>query len=121
MIGAALGYAGELLGHIVVVHGACPTGADLIADRWARSHGVLVEAHPAMWGKHGRDAGPIRNGLMVDLGAAVCLGFPAGASRGTRDCMRRAVAAGIPTVDASEYGDLNALLRAIGEALEGSC
>ena len=36
---------------------------------------------------------------MVDLGADVCLAFPLGESRGTRDCMRRASEAGIPVID----------------------
>jgi hypothetical protein len=48
-------------------------------------------------------AGIWRNQLMVDfvvgLGQpAVCLAFPAGASQGTRDCMRRAAAAGLPVL-----------------------
>lgn len=81
----------------VVVHGDCPTGADhhasaLCADR---PH-LTEERHPADWEKHGRKAGPLRNQRMVDLGADVCLAFPYGESRGTRDCARRAEMAGIP-------------------------
>lgn len=81
---------------VTVVHGACPTGADIIADDWCISADFLAERHPADWGTHGKAAGPIRNQEMVDLGADICLAFPLGASRGTRDCMRRAEAAGIP-------------------------
>lgn len=82
---------------ITVVHGACPTGADAIAHHWATSvPGATAEPHPAEWDRHGKAAGPIRNQQMVDLGADVCLAFLLGESRGTRDCMRRAEAAGIP-------------------------
>jgi len=85
---------------IVVVHGACPTGADAIADRVARDWGggMTVERHPADWNAHGKAAGPLRNKHMVSLGADVCLAFPQGESRGTRHCMSEARAAGIPVV-----------------------
>ena len=39
---------------------------------------------------------------MVNAGADLCLAFPLGESRGTRDCVRRADAAGIPVLN---YGD----------------
>jgi hypothetical protein len=39
---------------LVVVHGACPKGADALADELAREYGVQVERHPADWGTHGR-------------------------------------------------------------------
>jgi hypothetical protein len=32
----------------VVVHGACPTGGDAIADRIAAELGLTVERHPAL-------------------------------------------------------------------------
>ena len=81
----------------MVVHGDCPTGADALAQAWTECQpDVNVERFPADWAKHGKAAGPIRNQEMVDFGADLCLAFPLGASRGTRDCMRRAEAAGIP-------------------------
>ncbi|QMU19314.1 DUF2493 domain-containing protein [Gordonia rubripertincta] len=81
---------------ITVVHGACPYGgADIIAAVVARENGMNVEAHPAEWKTHGKAAGPLRNQKMVDLGADVCLAFPAANSRGTWDCVRRASEAGI--------------------------
>lgn len=84
-------------GPITVVHGDCPAGADLFASLWARKvAGIDEEAHPADWDTHGRAAGPIRNQQMVDAGADVCIAFLMPDSRGTRDCMRRAHAAGIP-------------------------
>lgn len=81
---------------IVIVHGACPTGADAMAAAWARRAGVEVEAWPADWSRHGRAAGPRRNQAMVNAGARHCLAFVLPSSRGTEDCVRRAEAAGIP-------------------------
>lgn len=87
---------------LVLVHGACLTGADGIADWWAKDavekfgHDVTVERHPANWDRHDRAAGPIRNQEMVDLGADVLLAFQVGNSRGTADCIRRAEKADIP-------------------------
>lgn len=96
-IRAALERARGMLGdETVLVHGACPTGADAIASRIWRSWGLPVEAHPADWARHGRAAGPLRNQQMVLAGADLCLAFPLGASPGTRGCMRLAKAAGIP-------------------------
>jgi hypothetical protein len=45
------------------------------------------------------NAGPIRNAAMVAAGAKMCLAFHCaiGASKGTRDCARRAIAVGIQT------------------------
>jgi len=80
---------------LVVVHGAA-RGADTLADRAARALGLRVERRPADWAALGRRAGVVRNAEMVRDGADVLLAFPVGESRGTRDCMRRAAAAGIP-------------------------
>jgi hypothetical protein len=86
---------GVVGGPVTLVHGACPTGADKIAHEVAIRWCWPIEAHPADWSV-GKKAGPERNQRMVDLGADVCLAFPLANSRGTRDCMRRAEAAGIP-------------------------
>lgn len=88
---------------IVVVHGAA-RGADDIADRWAwgmhqSGYKVMVEDHPADWNGLGKRAGIIRNQQMVDLGADVCHAFPLRDSIGTRHCMSRAIAAGIPIIN----------------------
>lgn len=84
----------------VIVHGACPTGADAIAARWTRSHrviGLTEEAHPAHWQWHGRAAGPRRNAEMVRLGADICLAFIRNDSRGASRTARLAEQAGIET------------------------
>lgn len=86
---------------LVVVHGACPTGADRWADEWARTHtgchDVTAERHPADW-RMGKQAGHWRNAHMVNLGADLVLAFyqPGAANKGTADCVRRAEEAGIP-------------------------
>lgn len=83
---------------VVIIHGDCPTGADRFAAEWARVQFVAEEPHPANWDTYGKAAGPVRNQQMVERGADICLAFPLVQSRGTRDCMRRARAAGIPVV-----------------------
>lgn len=73
----------------VVVHGGCPTGADRLADDWARRHArrnplIEFERHRANWRPNGvfdRAAGFRRNAEMVDLGADVVLAFIAPCSK----------------------------------------
>lgn len=79
----------------VLVHGAA-RGADTIAAELWAEQGLPTEAHPADWRAWGKRAGTLRNELMVDLGADICLAFPMSGSVGTRHCMRIAEAAGIP-------------------------
>lgn len=98
---------------LVIVHGACPTGADAAANWWCRyygdRHGATVERHPADWATWGRTAGFRRNAEMVEAGANQCLAFvnacsipachrpqPHG-SHGATHCARLAEALGIPT------------------------
>ncbi|QES45230.1 hypothetical protein DEJ49_33360 [Streptomyces venezuelae] len=90
---------------VVVVHGACPSGADRHADhhaRWLRGKGctIDVEPHPAVWrpgGVFDRGAGFSRNRQMVALGADVCLAFIKDGSRGASHTAALAEAAGIET------------------------
>lgn len=81
--------------NVTIVSGGCPTGADHIAEEYARKQGFPLEIHHAAWTKHGRAAGPIRNQEMVDAGADVVLAFPFGESRGTWGCVRAAQTAGL--------------------------
>lgn len=85
-------------GKMTLVHGDCPTGVDAAAAHWATQHpGVTPEPHPADWDKFGKAAGAIRNSYMVSLGADICLGWPGPGSKGTWDCLKKAVDAGIST------------------------
>ncbi len=82
---------------LVVVHGNY-YGVDTAFSRSCRSLLVDQEPHPAHWDKLGNRAGPIRNQQMVDAGAnfAIAVHRDLGSSKGTKDCVRRCLAAGIP-------------------------
>ena len=99
----------EIAEFVTVVHGACPSGADAIADAIAKDTGMRTEAYAADWSK-GRAAGPIRNAKMVNLGADVCLAFLSPCrksscwdkrihySHGATGCAKLASDAGIMTI-----------------------
>lgn len=84
----------------LLVHGACPSGADRIAAEWAIDAKVPALTFPALWGECGKAAGPIRNSEMVGLldllriyGHEVEVhAFPRAGSNGTRDCIAKAKA-----------------------------
>lgn len=82
----------------LLIHGGA-TGADALADEWARARGVDVLVFPARWreyfnGPVDRGAGPRRNADMVRNGRPDgAVAFPGGA--GTADCVRRCEAAGV--------------------------
>ena len=87
-------------GPMVVVHGACPNGADAMASWWTRQFrhlDITEEKHPANWQLNGKRAGFIRNAQMVNLGADLCLAFIKDGSRGASHTARLAEEAGIPT------------------------
>jgi hypothetical protein len=107
---------------LTVVHGAARSGADLSARDWCEAMNdqpgnaeVIEDPHAADWyapcrpacrpghrrWRNGRDycpaAGNYRNDDMVRLGADWCVAFfqPGEPNRGTTDCVRRALRAGI--------------------------
>lgn len=104
----------EHVSDVTVVHGAA-TGADTLAGKIARTHGFMIEEHPANWADCGDDCNPShwryrqdgtpycprsgykRNALMVKLGADICLAFIRNDSRGAGMTARMAEKAGIPT------------------------
>jgi hypothetical protein len=82
---------------VLLVHGACPRGADAIAAAYAsRTPGYQVEAHPADWRRYRRAAGYRRNAEMIALGADGCASFIRDGSPGSTSTVRLARAAGIP-------------------------
>jgi hypothetical protein len=89
---------GWQVGSFVVIHGAAK-GADIIGGEEARRLGFEVEEYPADW-SFGRAAGPIRNQVMLEEGKPnLVLAFHSNIeeSKGTKDMVKRARAAGIPT------------------------
>lgn len=81
---------------LTIVHGACPDGADELANQWAIDVHANIERHPADWNKSGKGAGHIRNAKMALLGADICLAFWDGKSPGTHGMIVGAVKSGIP-------------------------
>ena len=95
----------------IIIHGACPTGADALADKIAMKMGFKIRRYPADWNAElaatgsARAAGPKRNARMIkdehpdkdgkpiDFGLAFTRDMSR--SRGTKNCVERARSAGI--------------------------
>ena len=73
---------------IEVVLSGCARGVDRCGEQWAARHGIAIETYPANWDKHGRGAGPIRNGKMAEKADAL-IALWNGESPGTRDMIER--------------------------------
>lgn len=84
-------------GEPVIVAGDAQ-GADEWARLWTKHYEYAFERHLADWKLHGEAAGRVMNQVMVDKGAWRVLAFPKGESRGTRDCINRAKAAGLEVI-----------------------
>ena len=81
---------------LIIVHGACPTGADKFADTvakklQARGHNIVIEAYPANWSMFGASAGPRRNAAMFERPTLRCIAFWDGHSTGTLNTIQQAV------------------------------
>lgn len=80
----------------LIVHGGC-SGADLLADKWAKANNVPVKAYPADWSV-GKAAGPIRNQQMLDEEKPdMVVAFPGG--NGTRDMINKARKANVAVAE----------------------
>lgn len=79
----------------LLIHGDC-SGADKLADTWAKAYNVPRFPMPANWyvnGKLDRSQGPKRNIRMLEAYPnAVVIAFPGG--KGTKNCMEEALARG---------------------------
>jgi cysteine synthase len=80
-----------------VIHGAA-SGADTLADEWAKGKGIYVSAYPANWKLYGKSAGPIRNQQMMDTEHPdLVVAFSGG--RGTAHMSRIARKAGVTVLE----------------------
>lgn len=81
----------------IIIHGACPDGADKIADEEATKLNYKIDPYPANWTSYGNAAGCIRNQQMIDEGKPdLVLAFQIGNSPGTLDMIMRSKCAKIP-------------------------
>jgi hypothetical protein len=82
---------------LVVVHGGA-SGVDGAFAEACDLRDATHEPHVADWQKHGKKAGPLRNQEMIDAGAdfVIAVHRSLAWSRGTKDLVTRALAAGIP-------------------------
>jgi hypothetical protein len=81
-------------GMFLMIHGDCETGADKMADDWAKFSGIDRIRVPANWTGRDKAGGPFRNQLMLDLFTPDgVIAFPGG--DGTADMVNRAHAARI--------------------------
>lgn len=80
-----------------IIHGAA-RGADTLAGEFATIRGISCHSEPALWNTYGRSAGPIRNREMLKRGPDLVVGFLFPNSRGTKDMLGAAEAAGVETL-----------------------
>lgn len=83
---------------VLLIHGACPRGGDVIAGVLSAARGWWTASCPADWSK-GRVAGHRRNEKMIEyFKPDLVLAFPTESSVGTLNCIAHAEAAGIECV-----------------------
>lgn len=76
------------------------SGADKMAEEYAKEHGLSLTIMPAEWNRYGRAAGPIRNKKMLDYIVGeepVLVAFWDGKSKGTKDMITKARQANVDT------------------------
>lgn len=83
----------------LIVHGNA-SGADHLASLYCRDSGIPEKKFEALWSKHGKAAGPMRNSEMIDWvqaqkGHKLLIALWDGVSKGTFDCITKAHKASI--------------------------
>lgn len=83
------------LGGITEVISGGATGADALAERYAKENGLKMIIIPADWKQYGKAAGPMRNTEIIEKADQVVALWD-GKSAGTADSIRKAQRAGKP-------------------------
>lgn len=114
-VSMALSEVNEVLtGKAVTLIVGDATGVDTFARKAALEFRWNVEVFKADWDEHGKAAGPIRNGRMINEGQPdIVLAFPGG--RGTANCVKQAEEAGVPVYHLSNDEQLVWLLTDLVE------
>jgi hypothetical protein len=90
---------------LVIIHGRA-AGVDKAFAEACQHFSIKAEPLVADWKGLGNIAGPARNREMVESGADMCIALhrTLETSEGTKDCIRQALAAGIPVylIDSEE-------------------
>jgi hypothetical protein len=83
---------------IVIVHGGSP-GVDESFNQACKQFGIAVEARLPNWGQTGPPTIGSRNRELIKAGADLCIALHQSieSSELTRDCVKQAIQAGIPT------------------------
>lgn len=83
----------------LIIHGNCPSGADRIADNYAKKNGIPCIKMDANWDYYNKAAGPIRNRWMLDFCTPdKLLVFVTKTSKGSRDMIKATEKKGIDSV-----------------------
>lgn len=81
------------------------------AKVWREITGKKARIFEARWNVHGKAAGPIRNGEMIEswisAGGGIALAFWDGKSRGTLDCMKQIAKRGRSVFIPEDFQDIN--------------
>ncbi len=76
-------------GPISVIISAGASGADNLAEKYAKEYKIEIIIHKADWAEQGRAAGPIRNTKIVN-DCDTLIAFPSSSSKGTWDSVKKA-------------------------------
>jgi hypothetical protein len=79
--------------NITILTGTCPTGADALAEEWAKARERPYIGVPAEWAKHGTAAGPMRNAVLLHYLPHGVVAFPG--RSGTANMCDQAEEAGV--------------------------
>lgn len=88
----------EVSEDIILISGACPTGADRLGEIVAAELGWRTELYPADWNQHGRKAGFVRNSQMVDTEPNLVIGFVRNGSKGASMTVNLGKKKGLPVI-----------------------